>query len=160
MLAAMRRPYSAASFRALVLGVRKRMPEAAIGTDLIVGFPGETERDFDEQVRVISDLALTHVHVFPYSDRPGTEASRLPSKVAGAVIRRRAEHLRAIGRELNQRFVQNQVGHERQALTLEDGSMALTDNYLKVRIAGGRTRNERVRVKLVSVSPLWGEVVA
>jgi threonylcarbamoyladenosine tRNA methylthiotransferase MtaB len=144
MLQAMRRPYSAAGFRMLVRRARDHMPDAAIGTDLIVGFPGETERDFEEQVSALGDLPLTHVHVFPYSDRPGTEASRLPSKVAGAEVRRRAEHLRAIGRELTRRFVQSQVGHERSALTLEDGSVALTDNYMKVRIAPSRVGRERL----------------
>jgi threonylcarbamoyladenosine tRNA methylthiotransferase MtaB len=160
MLAMMRRPYSSAHFRALVQRVRDRLPDAAIGTDLIVGFPGETDRDFDEQVDRLAASPVTQVHVFPYSDRPGTEASRLPSKVPGPVIRRRAERLREVGRELTRRFVERQVGHDRPALTLDDGSVALTDNYLKVRIGGGRARNERVRVRLVSSGPLRGEVVA
>jgi threonylcarbamoyladenosine tRNA methylthiotransferase MtaB len=136
------------------------MPDAAIGADVIAGFPGETERDFDEQVSTLRDSPLTHLHVFPYSDRPGTEASHMPSKVPGGVVRHRAGRLRAIGQELNQRFLERQVGRERPALTLDDGSLALTDNYVKLRIAGGYARNERVRVRLVSVNPLRGEVVA
>jgi len=67
--------------------------------------------------------------------------------------------VRTVGRELNQRFVERQVGRQRPALTLEDGSLALTDNYLKLRIAPGHARNERVRVRVVSISPLRGEVV-
>jgi len=160
ILSAMRRPYTAGSYRALVQRVRERMPDAAIGTDVVVGFPGETERDFDELVGGLRDSALTHLHVFPYSDRAGTEASHMPSKVPGAVIGHRAERLRAIGRELNGRFLERQLGRERPALTLHDGSLALTDNYVKLRIAGGRARNERVRVRVVSVSPLRGEVTA
>jgi threonylcarbamoyladenosine tRNA methylthiotransferase MtaB len=160
MLLAMRRPYTAGSYRALVQRVHERMPDAAIGADVIAGFPGETERDFDEQVSTLRDSPLTHLHVFPYSDRPGTEASHMPSKVPGGVVRHRAGRLRAIGQELNQRFLERQVGRERPALTLDDGSLALTDNYVKLRIAGGYARNERVRVRLVSVNPLRGEVVA
>jgi threonylcarbamoyladenosine tRNA methylthiotransferase MtaB len=160
MLSAMRRPYTAARFRAIVERAREKMPDAAIGTDVIAGFPGETDRDFDEQVSLVCEVAPSHVHVFPYSDRPGSEASAMPSKVAPAMVRRRAERLREVARELNQRFAERQIGRERPALTLDDGSVALTDNYLKLGIARGRARNERVRVRIVSARPLRGEVVA
>jgi len=159
VLVAMRRPYTLGSYRALVDLVRARMPEAAIGSDVMVGFPGETDREFEEQVTYLSGSPLTHLHVFPYSDRPGTQASYLAGKVPGAAIRDRAERVRAVGRELNRRFVERQVGRQRPALTLEDGSLALTDNYLKLRIAPGHARNERVRVRVVSITPLRGEVV-
>ncbi len=160
VLAAMRRPYTAGRYRAIVRRARERMPHAAIGADLIVGFPGEGERDFDEQMDGLRDLPLTHLHVFPYSDRPGTEASRMGPKVPGPVIRRRAGRLRELGREMTGRFYRHQVGCELPALTLEDGSLALTDNYLKLRIAAGHARNERVRVRVVSADPPRGEVVA
>jgi threonylcarbamoyladenosine tRNA methylthiotransferase MtaB len=160
MLSAMRRPYTAARFRAIVERAREKMPDAAIGTDLIAGFPGETDRDFDEQLSLVCEVAPSYVHVFPYSDRPGSEASAMPSKVAPAIVRHRAERLREVARELNQRFTERQIGRERPALTLDDGSVALTDNYLKLRIARGRARNERVRVRIVSARPLRGEVVA
>jgi threonylcarbamoyladenosine tRNA methylthiotransferase MtaB len=160
MLLAMRRPYTASRFGAIVERVRAKMPDAAVGTDVIAGFPGEIDRDFDEQLRVLKEIAPAYVHVFPYSDRPGAEASSMPSKVPAAVVRRRAARLREVAQELQQRFVDGQVGRERPALTLEDGSVALTDNYLKLRIAAGRARNERVRVRVVSARPLQGEVVA
>jgi threonylcarbamoyladenosine tRNA methylthiotransferase MtaB len=160
VLAAMRRPYTADSFRALLDRVRTRLPDAAIGTDVIAGFPGETDGDFDEQLRLLDVVAPTHLHVFPYSDRPGTEAFGMRPKVPPDVVRRRAERLRGLARRLNRRFIEGQVGLERPALTLGDGSVALTDNYLRVRIAGGRARNERVRVRISSASPLCGEVVA
>ncbi len=160
LLSAMRRPYTAGRFRAIVERAREKMPDGAIGTDVIAGFPGETERDFDEQVSFVREVGPSHLHVFPYSDRPGSEASAMPSKVPPAVVRHRAERLREAARELNRRFVDRQVGRERPALTLEDGSVALTDNYLKLGIARGRARNERVRVRIVSAHPLGGEVVA
>ena len=160
MLSAMRRPYTAARFRAIVARAREKMPDAAIGTDVIVGFPGETDRDSDEQLSFVCEVAPSYVHVFPYSDRPGSEASAMPSKVAPAIVRHRAARLREVARELNLRFAERQIGRERPALTLGDGSVALTDNYLKLGIARGRARNERVRVRIVSARPLRGEVVA
>lgn len=159
MLAAMRRPYTASRYRALVLRIHERMPDAAIGTDLMAGFPGETDRDFDEQLRALEDLPLTHFHVFPYSDRPDTPAARMGPKIPNSEIRRRADQLRAIGREKTRQFYERQVRRVLPALTIGDGSLALTDNYLKLRIAAGHRRNERVRLRLISADPPLGEVV-
>jgi threonylcarbamoyladenosine tRNA methylthiotransferase MtaB len=160
ILAAMRRPYTAARFGAIVERVREQMPDAALGTDVIVGFPGETDRDFGELEEFLREISPSYVHVFPYSDRPGTEACAMPSKVPAPVVRQRAERLRGVARELSARFADGQVGKERAALTLDDGAVALTDNYLKIRIARGRARNERVRVRIIPGRPLRGEVVA
>jgi threonylcarbamoyladenosine tRNA methylthiotransferase MtaB len=88
MLRAMRRPYSAAYYEGLVARIRTRLPQAAIGSDIIIGFPGETSADFDEMYGVLGRLPLTYLHVFPYSDRPGTVASRMTPKVDGRDIRR------------------------------------------------------------------------
>lgn len=160
MLAAMRRPYMYARFRETVFRVRDRIPEAAIGTDLMAGFPGETAQDFDLQLRAVGELPLTHLHVFPYSGRPGTAAAQLGARVSGAEARRRANELRAIGREKTARFYESMVGRELAALTIDDGSVALTDNYLKLAIAPGHSRNVRVRVRPTSANPPLGEVVA
>jgi threonylcarbamoyladenosine tRNA methylthiotransferase MtaB len=160
LLSTMRRPYTAGRFREIAERARAKMPDAAIGIDVIAGFPGETERDFAEQVSFLLEVAPSYVHVFPYSDRPGSEASAMASKVPPAVVRHRAERLREAARESSRRFIERQVGRERAALTLEDGAVALTDNYLKLGIARGRARNERVRVRIVSGHPLRGEVVA
>jgi threonylcarbamoyladenosine tRNA methylthiotransferase MtaB len=160
VLAAMGRPYAFETCRRLFDRVRERMPDAAIGTDVIVGFPGETEADFDALADYVRESPLTHLHVFPYSDRPGTDAVRLRPKVEAAAIHRRARRLRETARTLGARFAERQLGSVRPGLTLEDGSLVLTDNYLKVRIGPGRLRNERVGVRLVSNGPLRGEVVA
>ena len=160
MLAAMRRPYTASGYHALVSGIRERMPDAAIGTDLMAGFPGETDGDFDEQMRVLQDLPLTHVHVFPYSDRPGTPAALMGPKVADAETRRRAEQLRVIGRGKTAQFYERMVGKDLPALTIDDGSLALTDNYLKLAIVPGHARNERIRVRPTSAVPPLADVVS
>ena len=150
MLAAMRRPYTLACYRALVDGIVERLPHAAIGSDMIVGFPGETDEDFAANLDYLAGSPLTHLHVFPYSDRPGTEATRMGGKVHGSVVRDRGTRLRNVGARLSQRFREAQVGTVRPGLTLEDGTLVVTDNYLKVRILPGIPRNTRVHVRVFS----------
>ena len=96
----------------------------------------------------------------PYSPRSGTEASGLSDRVAGPLVRDRARALRALGTELSRRFREAQVGVVRPGLTLEGGTVVLTDNYLKVPVAPGCAGNERVRVRITSAEPLMGELVA
>ena len=139
--------------------MRDRIPHASIGSDVIVGFPGESEEHFNRTLSYLSESQLTHLHVFPYSDRPGTRASRLFPKVPGAAIRRRARAIREVAAQLTLRFRASQVGTIRPALTLDDGSTALTDNYMKVKIPSCDRRNERVRVRLMDAEGMRGEVV-
>ena len=161
MLTAMRRPYTLEYYRRLVDSIRERLPHASIGSDMIVGFPGETDRDFRANLDYLPGSPLTHLHVFPYSDRPGTAASAMRAKVDGAVTRERGLELRAIGAGLTRRFTGSQCGMIRPGLTLEDGTLVVTDNYLKVRIPAGLPRNQRVSVRLSEVgSTLLGEVIA
>jgi threonylcarbamoyladenosine tRNA methylthiotransferase MtaB len=161
VLAAMRRPYTFARYRGLVDAVRERIPHAAIGADVIVGFPGETDADVDDAARMVGRLPLTALHVFPYSDRPGTEAASLTPKVAPAAVAARARRMRDVGDALHGRFVRSQVATERPGLTLDDGTVVLTDNFLKVRIPEGLPRNARVRVRIDAAEPeLAGTVVA
>jgi len=148
MLALMRRPYTRDHYRGLVDSIAGRLPHASIGTDMIVGFPGETDEDFHANLDYLPTAPLSHVHVFPYSDRPGTDATAMPAKVPGATIRERAARLRATGAGMSRRFRESQIGTVRPGLTIEDGTLVVTDNYLKVRIPPGVARNRRVTVKL------------
>ncbi len=150
ILASMRRPYTIEQYSNLVDDIRSRIPHASIGSDLIVGFPGETDEDFEQSASYLERSPLTHVHVFPYSDRPGTAASQMGGKVAGSVVRERARRIREIGKRLTIGFLESQIGTTHRALTLEDGSLAVTGNYLKIRIPAGRRRNEWVRVRIAS----------
>jgi threonylcarbamoyladenosine tRNA methylthiotransferase MtaB len=150
VLSAMRRPYTIEYYSALVDDIRARLPNASIGSDIIVGFPGETDDDFEQLVSYLEASPLTHVHVFPYSDRPGTPASTMGGKVAGAVVRERGRRVREIGRRLTTRFRDSQIGTAHRALTLEDGSLVVTGNYQKLRIPPGRPRNEWVVVRITS----------
>jgi threonylcarbamoyladenosine tRNA methylthiotransferase MtaB len=146
LLGAMRRPYSAAAYRDLVTRIRRRLPDAAIGTDVIVGFPGESDADAELLASFLDASPLTHLHVFPYSERPGTDAARLPGKVPGTVVKARAQRLRAISTALTSRFRASQAGRVRQALAIEDGRTAVTDNYIRVRLPEGVARNDWVDV--------------
>ena len=148
MLERMRRPYSLEMYRRLVDTIIDRLPHASIGSDVIVGFPGETADDFERNTGYLPRSSLSHLHVFPYSDRPGTEASAMRGKVPGTVVRERSAIIRKISSALSDRFRSAQVGQVRPGLTLEDGTLVVTDNYLKVRIPPGLPRNERVRVRV------------
>ena len=150
LLAAMRRPYTIEYYSTLVDRIRTEIPQASIGSDVIVGFPGETDQDFEYLADYLDGSPLTHLHVFPYSDRPGTSAAALPDKVHGSIVRERANHLRAISQRLSSRFRLAQIGTVHRALTLDDGTLAVTGNYLKVKIPVGHTRNEWIAVRVVS----------
>ena len=163
VLRRMRRPYSAASYRAVVDGIRERLPHAAIGSDLVVGFPGETDAEADATLAFVEDSPLTYLHVFPYSDRPGTEATGMSGKVDGRRIRERARAVREAGAGLAARFRASQVGAVRPGLTLAQagGTVVLTDNYLRVRVPVERPENERVRVRVTAAGEtMAGELVA
>jgi threonylcarbamoyladenosine tRNA methylthiotransferase MtaB len=159
VLAAMRRPYTIQQYAALTADIRERIPHAAIGSDIIVGFPGERDEEFEQLASYLETSPLTYIHVFPYSDRPGTAASAMSGKVPGTVIRERARRVREIAARLTSTFLASQVGSVHRALTLEDGSLVVTGNYLKVRIPPGRVRNEWVSVKVTEAgTTMKGEI--
>jgi len=150
VLGAMRRPYTIEVYASLIDEIRTRIPNASIGSDIIVGFPGETDDDFERLASYLERSPLTHVHVFPYSDRPGTEASAMRAKVPGPVVRERGRRVRDIGQRLASRFRDAQIGTIHRALTLEDGSLVVTGNYLKLRVPPVHSRNHWVRVRVTS----------
>ncbi len=163
VLQRMRRPYTVAGYRAVVTDIRERLPHAAIGSDLVVGFPGETDADAAATLGFLEESPLTYLHVFPYSDRPGTEASGMSGKVDGRCVRERARAVREAGAALVERFRAAQVGTVRPGLTLAQagGTVVLTDNYLRVRVPVERPENERVRVRITAAGEtLAGELVA
>jgi len=148
ILRLMRRPYTAPAYCRLIDRIHADMPHASIGSDVIVGFPGETAAHFEQTESVLRNLPLTHLHVFPYSDRPGTEASSMSRKVDGIAVRERGRRVRAIGQEMVARFRRSQAGSVRRALTVDDGRSAVTDNYIKVRLAQPQPRNQWVWVTI------------
>ena len=158
VLRAMKRPYTSGDFQRVVERVHARLPSAAIGTDVIVGFPGETAEQFAATASLLESLPLAYAHVFPYSDRPGTAATAFESKVDGNVIRDRARVLRDVGAAKSRQFRRDQVGRVMRALTVDDGASVVTGNYLKVRISNPQPRNTWVRLRIANVDPLEGFV--
>jgi threonylcarbamoyladenosine tRNA methylthiotransferase MtaB len=139
VLRRMARPMDAASYRALVVAARERVPEIMLSTDLIVGFPGETEADYAATLRLVEDLALARLHVFRFSPRAGTAAARMPGAAPPDAARARSERLIALGQELalayHRRFVGETVQVLFEAPTMEEGRpgwSGLSDHYLRV----------------------------
>ncbi|TLM67256.1 MAG: tRNA (N(6)-L-threonylcarbamoyladenosine(37)-C(2))-methylthiotransferase MtaB [Deltaproteobacteria bacterium] len=140
VLARMRRPYGREAFRALIERVAALLPDAAIGLDVIAGFPGETDAEFENTVRLIGELPVSHLHVFPYSRRPGTAAAAMPGHLPGDVKKARAERLRALGTEKLATFAARFVGRVMEVVVEGGGKSGqlkgVTRNYLEVRFAG------------------------
>src|SRR5215831_2092224 len=152
VLRRMHRRYRPWHYRRKIEKIRVAMPTAAIGADVMVGFPGETGVDFAETRRLVEDLPFTYLHVFTYSARPGTPASEMPNQVPVHIARERNKILRDLAAEKNLRFRQSFVGREVDAITLSNGE-ALTDNYLKLRLEGKHERNQWLPVSVMNVSP-------
>ena len=156
MLRRMHRKYRPWHYREKILKIRAAMPTAAIGADVMVGFPGETEAEFDETRRMIEELPFTYLHVFTYSARPGTPAAAQPGQVPVAVARERNRLLRELASRKKTAFMQSLVGTVVEAITLQSGGAdfteALTDNYLKMKISGHHDANRWKDVKVEGVS--------
>jgi threonylcarbamoyladenosine tRNA methylthiotransferase MtaB len=156
VLRRMHRKYRPWHYREKILKIRAAMPTAAIGADVMVGFPGETEAEFDETRRMIEELPFTYLHVFTYSARPGTPAAEQPGQVAVAVARERNRVLREIASGKKAAFMRSLVGTVVEAITLQSGGAefteALTDNYLKMKISGRREANRWMDVEVEGVN--------
>jgi len=146
--------------------IRRAMPDAAIGADVMVGFPGETEGDFEQTHALIEHLPFTYLHVFTYSSRPGTLSAEMPDPVPAHIARERSRVLRELAAQKKQEFMQSFVGRDVQAITLThyDGQFteALTDNYLKLRGRGLHKSNQwlRSRIEGVDGDALVGAIAA
>ena len=156
ILAAMHRWYRAEHYARRAELAREWLPDAAIGADVIAGFPGETQEDHQATLSLIESLPLTYLHVFSFSSRPGTAAAELRNQVPEQVIARRARELRALGEKKKAAFRTAQTGRATRALTLnrsgEDSSgpwtRALSSNYLDVRVSGEWPANQFLDVRI------------
>jgi len=164
VLRRMHRKYRPWHYREKILKIRNAMPNAAIGADVMVGFPGETEAEFAETRSMIEELPFTYLHVFTYSARPGTPAAEHINQVPIAVARNRNQVLRELAAAKKNAFMQAQVGRIVQAITLRSGDQffteALTDNYLKVKIPRRVESNRwiEMRVEHAAADVLQGRV--
>jgi threonylcarbamoyladenosine tRNA methylthiotransferase MtaB len=139
VLKRMLRPYNTRRFAKIVEEIERKIPNAGIGTDVIAGFPGETVSDHEKTLEFLEELPFTYFHVFPYSDRSGTQASTMKNKVSPAVIKERSRQLRELSAEKNRRFRERFIGQELSFLTLgltgDSNREALSGNYLKALVS-------------------------
>jgi threonylcarbamoyladenosine tRNA methylthiotransferase MtaB len=138
----MNRPYTNSFFKDLVFDIKKRIPDAAIGVDTLIGFPGETEKAFENTYSLIEKLPVTYLHVFPFSPRPGTPADKYKQKVPQKIIKARCEKMRRLGNEKKRIFYESFMGKTVEVLieSRRDKATGLlkgtTSNYIPVHIAG------------------------
>jgi threonylcarbamoyladenosine tRNA methylthiotransferase MtaB len=148
----MHRKYRPRHYADRIRKARALMPDAAIGADVMVGFPGETESDFEESRVFIESLPFTYLHVFTYSERPGTPAAQDAAAVPMVVRKERNRTLRELAAAKNRAFRETMVGRSLSAVTLRAGE-ALTDNYLKVELTRAYASNEIVNLRIGGLTP-------
>ncbi len=155
VLEAMGRPYRVRDFRGLVLRIKEAIADCAIGTDVIVGFPTEDEEAFHETQRLIEELPLSYLHVFPFSPRPGTAAARLADSVPEKLKRERVQVLRELGRGKREAFIKGFVGRRLQVLVegrKQEGFLTgLSRNYIRCLLQGDAPVGREVEVRVVDV---------
>ncbi len=164
VLRAMNRHYDTAEFARLIEGVRREVPGIAISTDIIVGFPGETEEMFAESLAFVARLGFSRMHVFPYSRRTGTPAARMADQVPEPVKKERVHRMQALAREKTTAFEQSFLGETLRVLfeTRVDGvTDGLTDNYIRVYVADDLPSGTLAAVRLDRLyrDGVWGSVV-
>jgi len=152
ILTAMRRDYDTAFFRNLVRKLHATLPGIAVGIDVLAGFPGETLEAFANTLRMVEEMPVAYLHVFPYSRRPGTPASTMAGQIPDGERKRRAERLRAVGALKRQKFAEKFIGTP-LAVLVEGRTdkntgfpVGFSDNYIPVAVRGGVPANRIVRV--------------
>ncbi len=159
VLRRMNRPYSAAQYSDVVTELARRFPDAALGADVIIGFPGETDDEFEETFALVEHLPLTYLHVFSYSDRPGTEAATMGPKISPEKKHERSVRLRALGEHKKAAFRGSLVGTEQRVLVLNERAtdnrlVGLTGNYMEALVtADDSLTNRFIRVRLEQPLP-------
>jgi threonylcarbamoyladenosine tRNA methylthiotransferase MtaB len=152
VLRRMHRKYRPRHYRERLELAHRLMPDAAFGADVMVGFPGETDGEFQETVAFAESLPLTYLHVFTYSERPGTKAVDLAGAVPVELRRERNRILQALSERKNQAFRRRLSGKSFGAVTLGETGTALTTNYIRVELAAPRPANQWIDVKLGAVT--------
>jgi len=156
VLRRMRRRYSADLAREVLQAIRSELPEAGIGTDVIAGFPGESEEEFAATERLVREMPFTYLHVFPYSPRRGTTAAKRSDRLPAAVIAARARRLRQIDAEKRLDFARAMLGRTTTVLLESDAENGLlagyAPNYARIRVPAAPERaNTLVRVRVTRV---------
>lgn len=158
VLRRMKRAYTRDEFRSVVQELRRRIPDMGLTTDIIVGFPGETEAEHQESMAFIREMGFARLHVFPFSPRGGTPAATMPEQVTRAVKERRTHEMIALGHTMALEAAQHFLGQTLHVLAEEEADVdpgwleGYTDNYIRVRLKGGEElRNCLIPVRITAV---------
>ena len=154
ILKSMNRKYDLKYFEDKIAEIRSIRPDISITTDIIVGFPGETEELFKETLNTVRRINFSKVHVFPYSERKGTKSERLPNKIAANIKKDYVKRLIELSKELEIEYASKFIGKELEILVeqTKDGfSYGHTSNYLNVKVKGNLPHNELIKIKIISV---------
>jgi threonylcarbamoyladenosine tRNA methylthiotransferase MtaB len=139
----MRRGYDTGFFKDLIYRLLDAVPDMGIGIDVMVGFPGEEEGKFENTLKFVESIPVAYLHVFPYSERPGTKASTFPNKVKNNVKKKRGEILRALGKKKRAAFAERFIGKKLSVLIEEKKDRetklqkGFSENYIPVLITDG-----------------------
>ncbi len=152
VLRRMHRKYRPRHYADRILRARQLMPDAAIGADVMVGFPGESEEEFEQSRSFIENLPFTYLHVFTYSERPGTPAAEAGDAIPIPIRKQRNKVLRDLAAQKHLEFRRSMVGRKLSVVTLGDGNIALSSNYLKVELAEPQSANLLLDVQIEGVT--------
>jgi len=154
ILKLMKRHYNSTDFIKRVNLLKSRIENPSITTDIIIGFPGESDEDFQQTLAVCEEVGFSKIHIFPFSPRQGTVAFKMKDQVKPEIIKKRFNLLNNLARELSLRYKQPFLGKAVEVL-VEDSAEGFTDRYIKVRIKpGGKTKpNQIVSVKITGIKP-------
>jgi threonylcarbamoyladenosine tRNA methylthiotransferase MtaB len=169
ILRRMRRHYDVAAYRDLIARVLACLPQCGLGSDMLVGFPGETEAHFERTYQVVESLPFSYLHVFSYSSRPGTPAAKYPDQVHPMAKKERSQRLRTLGQAKRRAFAERFLGDTVQILLESKRDKAgqllsgLTENYIRVHVdAPEALVNQLIPVRLITIAgdEVQGEWVA
>lgn len=164
VLKAMRRKYSVSEYADFIWKVHQRVAGVCLGTDVIVGFPGETEDDFEMTYRLLSDLPLSYFHVFSYSDRPVSRSRKMEPKISREIIERRSQVLRELSNRKREHYLEEQIGSVKLVLFEQQKGgwwSGLTDTYVRVKVKAAEDLRNQIRwveFKEVNKKIIVGEV--
>jgi threonylcarbamoyladenosine tRNA methylthiotransferase MtaB len=154
VLRRMHRKYRPRHYMDRILRARSWMPDCALGADVMTGFPGETEDEFEESRAFIGSVPFTYLHVFTYSERPGTPAADRADHVPMEIRKHRTHVLRDLAQRKNLEFRRAMIGRSLSVVTIEDGRSGLSGNYLKVALARPREAN---RLESIAIGALTSD---
>ncbi|WP_459775427.1 tRNA (N(6)-L-threonylcarbamoyladenosine(37)-C(2))-methylthiotransferase MtaB [Aquifex pyrophilus] len=147
ILELMDRGYTREEYEEVVNYITERRPESSIGTDVIVGFPSEGEREFEETYEFLKRIPIAYMHVFPYSDRPNTKASKIKPKVPERIKKERVKILKELDEKKRREFYEKNKGRKLRAVIVEENRL-LTENYIDVKREGFKEVGELVEIVL------------